>query len=34
MKNDLKTVENILDKIKEMQFVEEASVRMLCDRAK
>jgi len=34
MKNDLKAVEDILAKTKNNSFIEEASVKLLCDRAK
>ena len=34
MKADLKTVDEILSKIKENQFIEESSVKFLCDKAK
>ena len=34
MKADLKTVDEILGKIKDNQFIEESSVKFLCDKAK
>ena len=34
MKSDLKVVEEILTKTKSNSFIEEASVKMLCDKAK
>ena len=34
MKNDLKSVDEILTKTKNNEFIEEASVKLLCDRAK
>lgn len=34
MKADFKSVEEILSKLKENQFIEESSVKFLCDRAK
>ena len=34
MKADLKTVEDILSKIKDNQFIEESSVKFLCDKGK
>lgn len=34
MKNDLKVVQDILTKIKTNCFIEEVSVKLLCDKAK
>lgn len=34
MKQDLRSVDDILLKLRQNQFVEEASVRLLCDKAK
>lgn len=34
MKNDLKVVDEILAKTKNNSFIEEASVKLLCDKAK
>ena len=34
MKQDLRSVDDILLRLRQNQFVEEASVRLLCDKAK